>query len=343
MIPFLLGIVELPYTMLVTAGGLAMLCGCVWCSRWRLRDWFCCKCLLRFVRYDGFDDFELRVMVHEATYGKLNKKTYVKITAGHHVAKTEPSGTGKFYEKMDVFVEQGTRNIKFDLMDARGNVLAQLRLNTVKDILEAKGSSEERVFTMKPKNKNVVNPKLTLTMFMNMEEDVETPLIADGSSEMNILLLQHISKTARERRTMHGSEEPMTEIETLREAGSGHAELFRGISKTESVYLAILGPPISRRWTLGLWSDEKDFQSRRSGMLEVDMLKIQSIQPDSVRNKVFIVNYFDDSRILQKLTIRSVDTNRDVWVEILSRLVGIAHDQRKEIKEMRGGKHGRHL
>eukprot|EP00971_Amphidinium_carterae_P094974 1879250-Amphidinium_carterae.1 len=197
-------------------------------------------------------------MVHEASYGKLKQKTYLKITAGRQQVATDPSSNGKFQEKMDIHIEQGTTTVKFDLMDARGNVLAQLKLNTVRDILEAKGLCEERAYKMNAKHKAVVQqPKLTLTMFMNFDEDEETPLIADGSSDMNILLLQHISKTARERHTDHGNT-LVSEMETLREAGSGPAELFRGIGKTEQVYLAILGPPMSRRWTLGLWSDMKD-------------------------------------------------------------------------------------
>mmetsp|Transcript_47081 Transcript_47081/g.86316 ORF Transcript_47081/g.86316 Transcript_47081/m.86316 type:complete len:342 (+) Transcript_47081:126-1151(+) len=335
MIPLLLGIVEFPYTLLVTAGGMAILCGCVWCSRWRLRDWSCCKCLLRFVRYDNFDDFELRVMVHDVSYGKLKQKTYLKITAGRQKVETDPSSSGKFHEKMDILVEQGATVVKFDLMDTRHHVLAQLKLNTVRDILEAKGLCEERTYNMNPKHKSIGQPpKLTLTMLMNFEGDEETPLIADGSSDMNILLLQHISKTAREHHENHGNA-LVTEIETLREAGSGSAELFRGTSKTEHVYLAIVGPPMSRRWTLGLWPDIKDFQSRKPSLVDVDMLKIQSVQPDAVRKKVFTVHYFDDLRIAQKLTIRTIEINRDVWVEMLTRLITIAHDQRREMKEMR--------
>mmetsp|Transcript_53454 Transcript_53454/g.98880 ORF Transcript_53454/g.98880 Transcript_53454/m.98880 type:complete len:340 (-) Transcript_53454:18-1037(-) len=333
MIPFLLMIVQYPYVVLAIVCGVVLLC--LWCARWELRDWPCIKCLLRCIRYDSFDDFVLRVMVHEASYGRLKQRMYVKITAGRRNVKTDPSPKGKFHQKMDILVAQGTSTVKFDLVDhARGNVLAQLKLDPVRDILQATGLCEERVYKMGARHKDVVMPKLTLTMFMDVEGDEETPLISDGSSDMNILLHQHISKVAKKDHADHGNA-VFSEIETLREAGSNPAELFRGIRKTESVYLAILGPPASRRWTLGLWSDIKEFQSKKPGLMYVDMLRIRSIQPDAVRTNIFTVHYFDDAKVAQQLTIRSIEINRDVWVEILSRLVQIAHAQHRELHDMR--------
>ena len=62
------------------------------------------------------------------------------------------------------------------------------------------------------------------------------------------------------------------------------------------------------------------------------MLKVQSVQADPTRTNVFVVNYFDEHRVGQRLTFRRIDRARDVWVEMLQLVITKAHASRKAMK-----------
>merc|ERR1719310_1305131 len=94
-----------------------------------------------------------------------------------------------------------------------------------------------------------------------------------------------------------------------------------------------MGPPVSRRWALAIWKSKHDFENKKRASQEMELLKIQSVQPDPTRNHVFVINYYDDSRVRQVCTFRRVDRDRDAWVELLRRLVTAAHEARKATKE----------
>merc|ERR1719503_235127 len=106
------------------------------------------------------------------------------------------------------------------------------------------------------------------------------------------------------------------------------------------VYVAVRGPPEAKRRTLGVWRDQAELENRQQAMVEVDMLKIQAVQADPSRTNVFVVNYYDEHRVNQKLQFRRVDRARDVWVEILQRVVAKAHESRKSVKELKRSRTG---
>merc|ERR1719487_2485733 len=191
---------------------------------------------------------------------------------------------------------------------------------------------------MKQRGKGARNPKIKLTMVIQQDEDVEKGLLAGASSDVDNLVRLQLAKARGAGQYLPG--EGLSEMDVLKEACAGPLELFEGLGKTSNVWVSILGPPNARRWVLGIWSDKHDFDMKRHAIQEIDLLRIQSVQADPTRHHVFVLNYFDDSRVRQACTFRRMDRARDVWVEIVHLLVQKVHDKRKE-KSVRQEKHGK--
>jgi hypothetical protein len=330
-----------PCAILAIVAAVGGICGCMRCMRCmrcRLRDCACVKKLLRWTGYDQFDDFELMVLVHEVAFERKESKlpTVVRLTAGLHAVKTDPNSNGIFQQPLIISVEQGTQFINVDLLDMHDRALATLQLDVVDHLFGARIPQPEMVYTMKQKGKGIRNPKCKLTMVVSNADDAEQGLMTGTGpqSDVDILVRQQLKKAKEEGKGVKGREEgeQLSEMEILKQACAGPLELFEGLGKTCNVYVAVLGPPTSRRWVLGIWHDKRDFDSKRYAMQEIDMLKIQCVQGDPTRHHVFQVQCYDESRVRKTLTFRRIDRARDVWVEILTRLVQQAHDSRKELK-----------
>jgi hypothetical protein len=333
-----------PCAILAIVAAFGGICGCIRCLRCRLRDCACVKKLLRVTGYDQFDDFELMVLVHEVAFERKESKmpTVVRLTAGLHAVKTDPNSNGIFQQPLIISVEQGTQFIVVDLLDMHDRVLATLHMDVVDHLFGARIPQPEMVYTMKQKGKGIRNPKCKLTMVVSSGDDAEQGLLSSGlNADVDILVRQQLKKAKEEGKATHRGDEEgeqPTEMEILKQACAGPLELFEGLGKTCNVYVAILGPPTSRRWIMGIWHDKRDFDSKRYAMQEIDLLKIQCVQADPTRHHVFQVQCYDESRVRKTLTFRRIDRARDVWVEILTRLVQKAHDSKKELKMQRPDK-----
>lgn len=322
----------IPCAIVASLAAIAAICGCVHCMHCRLRDCFCIKRCLRLSGHDRFDDFELMILVHEALFERKEAKltTVVRVTAGPHSVQTDPNSNGIFQQPLHIVVEQGTTNIVVDLLDGYDRVLATLQLDTAEQILNPKALEPEKVYNMKQKGKGLRAPKVKLTMVVSTSSDMEQGLLSGVSSDVDILVRQQLQKAKQEGKAPHG--EGLSEMEVLKQACAGPLELFEGLGNTTCIYVAVLGPPTSRRWVLGIWSDKHDYDAKKYAIQEVDLLKIQSVQADPTRHHVFVINYYDESRVRQTLTFRRMDRARDVWVEILHLLVQKAHESRKALK-----------
>merc|ERR1719316_2522602 len=115
-----------------------VLFGCMKCAQCRLRDCACLKRFLRLSGHDRFDDFELMMLVHEATFERKEAKLtqVVRVKAGLHSVRTDPNSNGIFQQPLHITVEQGTEQIIVDLMDTHDQVLATMSLDTVEHILK---------------------------------------------------------------------------------------------------------------------------------------------------------------------------------------------------------------
>lgn len=301
-------------------------CGCVKCMRCRMRDCGCCKRFLRVTGHDEFDDFEVMMLVHDAMFERQDAKmtTVVRVTAGAHYVRTDPNKNGIFQQPLHITVEQGTEHIIVDLMDSSDRVLATLTLRTVEDVLQAK-LPPEQVYSMKQKNKGARNAKIKITMQIQDSEDAEKGILASVSPDVDTLVRMQLAK-AREAGKYRGD---LSEMEVLKQACSGPLEVFEGLGTTNKVWVSIVGPPASRRWMLGIWNEKRDYDAKRQPINEIDLLRIQSVQADPTRHHVFVLNYYDESRVRQSCTFRRTDRARDVWVEIIHLMVQKVHDNRK--------------
>jgi len=304
------------------------------CKRFRCRDIGCVKSMLRWVGVDRFDDFEVMILVHEATFSsgkdkqvKLAKMTtFAKITAGVQTVETDPHSNGIFQQPLTIFIEQGTSKILIEICDDRSRVLATLKLDPSLDILQARVLPSEQVYTMKQKSKDALNPKIKLSMVLNVGDDIETGLLAgsDLDHETNWLIRQQLQKAK-----IHcdlGKDGEMSDLEVLMQSCSGPLDLFQGLGNADTVYAAIVGPPHQRKYVLGLWASEREFEIKAKPLQEVDMLRIRSVQADPARANVFLISYFDKDRVSQALTFRRIDRPRDVWVQMLHLLIKMLHE-----------------
>lgn len=329
MIGLILRMYELPMMLCGTAATLALVFGlCAWCScSCRCRDLLCIRRCLRAAGHDQFDDFELTVMVHEVNFdrGGDRTSTMVRITSGPNSALTEAASSGNFQQPLTINVDQGSPDVLIELLDSSESVLAQLRLDVMRDVLGSRAPGPESVVGMRARSSRVRNPRIKLTMQVHTDDDLEANRDPSGN-EVEWLVRQQLSKVG-------GSD--AQEPDALKAACSGPLELFEGMGGLDKVYVSILGPPSSRRWALGVWRDKNDFDRRALPVVEVDMLRVRSVQADPTRSNVFVMNYFDEHRVSQRLRFRRVDRARDVWVELLQRVITKIHDSRRDKKEKR--------
>jgi len=332
----LLALLRGPLAICALIGTVIAICGCMrCCNSCHWRDCAVLKHILRCIGHDTFDEFELIVLVHEAMFDSAKKDTLttvVQITAGAHTVKTSPNKSSVFEQPLHITVEQGTEQLVVDLLTTSSKLLATVKID-VYEIQSETNLQPEIVYQMRQKGKGIQNPRIKLTMVASSADDPERGLISSTTrSDVSILVRQQLKKAQ-----MKPGKEGASQMDVLKEACSGPLESFEGsrLGQTQAVYVAVVGPPISRRWVMGIWRDQRDFLEKKRAIKEVPLLKIQSIQADQKRNHVFVVNFFDDARNRQTLTFRRVDRNRDVWVEILHLLVLKAREQDNKQKLQR--------
>lgn len=274
------------------------------------------------------------MLIHEVFYDqKLEKvSTSVRITAGDHKVKTDNSSQGIFQQPLSVFVEQGTGEILIDLLDSRDKVLSQLKLDPEKDLLSKQNGKEdslvEKVFIMKQKGKGVTNPKVKMTIVFDAGDEVESGLLTGMglSSSTEWQMKQQLKKSG-------GAKKGMTETQVLAQACNGPLDIFSGMGECVTVYAAVAGPPLQKKYSFSVWPTKQAFDKRQAPDEEVELLKVKSVQADPSRGNVFTVNYFDANRVVQSLSFRRIDRAREVWVEMLQLLIKKVHAENKEKKD----------
>lgn len=325
----------------------------------QIRDCACCKRLLRWIGHDKFDDFDVMVVVVEASceHRKEKMKTFVRVVAGHHFASTDASSKGKFQQPLHIHVSQGTPNITIELWEEKPSgaiggtkCFASMHLDCWKEILNAKDieKPQPRKLVMKKKGMGIDNPSVTFYMSVGESCDEESGLLAssqlDIHSDTKMMLQQQLKKAAKPTKAGissgdTGSEEGVSEIQQLKRACAGNLDRFEGFGGTRHVYVAVRGPPDSRSWIVGVWSDKEDFERRAKGIVEIDVKRIKGIQQDPMRSNVFVINFFDQNRDVQKECFRIIDLNRDVWVNMLKMMVLQVRKSESENKKNTSSSH----
>eukprot|EP00418_Pyrodinium_bahamense_P077876 CAMPEP_0179074414 /NCGR_PEP_ID=MMETSP0796-20121207/33073_1 /TAXON_ID=73915 /ORGANISM="Pyrodinium bahamense, Strain pbaha01" /LENGTH=352 /DNA_ID=CAMNT_0020771635 /DNA_START=61 /DNA_END=1119 /DNA_ORIENTATION=+ len=327
------------------AGAVAIcaFCGINRCMKMRMRDCGCIKKWMRATGTDKYDDFEMMVLVHRATMTTTTKSpSIVRVTAGQQTVETDPSKEGIFQANLSVFVEQGTQEVDVDLMDPSGRkVLASLKLDPLKDILQ-KGELHEVEMKMKQKSKGLHNPRITLTIIPASSSEVERGLISGMGVEANLQLKKIQHAQVEEQGESFLSEggpgsntAPLSDLDLLAKGCCGPLDMFGSWGRRDKVYVGVRGPLEGKRHYLGVWKDKAEFEQGVKGSLEIDLLKITSVQPDPGRTEVFVLNYLDSAKIKKRLTFRRLDRARDVWVEMFQLLIKMLHDQKDAARKKR--------
>mmetsp|Transcript_108320 Transcript_108320/g.316882 ORF Transcript_108320/g.316882 Transcript_108320/m.316882 type:complete len:359 (+) Transcript_108320:101-1177(+) len=332
-----------PFSMIIgPLIAVCAICGIMHLCRCRLRSCGCCKRFLRATGTDPFDDFEMMILVHKASFTASTKTSVsIRIRAGEHEVATDSSKEGIFQQALALFVEQGTEVLKFELLNSSDQVLAELQMNIMKEVLQddklcAPRPVNEKMFVMKQKNKNVLNPRVVLTFAAELPGDEEQALLAglNASSETEWMLQQQLQKVQGKdergmARTSTGEKKPpeqISEIELLARGCVGPLHKFGTLGAKSVTYVGVLGPPRRKKFALHMWDSESDFRSDKPAREEIELLRVSAVAPDPGRPDVFTLSYFDKEKKSQKMVFQRIDRGRDVWVELLQILVTKVHE-----------------
>lgn len=319
--------------------GLPMFCWWWRSQTWKMRDCWCYKRLMRSTGVDNFDDFDALISVHEAQHqNRSNGATSVRLTAGSFETETDSSTHSNFQQTFVMHVEQGTDRISVDLLDAYKRKMAYLKLDPVKDILNHPDGVSQKTYVMKSKMKGVGNARITMTIKLQKPEDEEVGLLPrlDGGRhavEVEFQLKEHLRKVNWEEHVPPGDQ-----MHTLAAACTGPVDYFSSWGVATPGQLAVLGPPHRRRWTLGFWNNPADFG--RPGDVEVDLMRISSVQEDPGRSEVFVISYADQNRVESRVLFRRTDRSRDVWVQLLTMHISAVREQKTRTSEYASFKKG---
>jgi len=320
---------------------IAAICGIWQCCRCRLRDCSCCKRLLRISGTDPFDDFEMMILVHEVSFTTTSKPAvYVRIKAGEYEVCTDPESSRKFQQALCIFIEQGTEDLKFELLDTSDKVLAELKMNIMKELLKEEDSIPgsdrivEKTFIMRQKNKHVLNPRIKLTFSPECPGDEEKALLTgiSASSETEWMLQQQLAKVTEAEK--EGSKE-LSEIALLAKGCFGPLEMFGTLGAKRHVYVGILGPPRRKKFALHIWDTERDYHSDKAPKETIELLRISAVAGDPGRSEVFTLSHVDSQKQQHKAVFERVDRPRDVWVELLQIIVTRVHEDYQMKKKNR--------
>lgn len=332
-----LGMVDGSGLALCCGGSICAICalfGLYRCSKLRMRDCSCIKWCMRATGTDEFDDFDLMVIAHEATFTSLSKKTTkVRLTAGIQQVQTNDSSKGIYQEALQISIEQGTPYLLIELMDGR-TVLANLKVDILSGILKAAPVAEKE-YRLHAKCKGITNPQVKLTMHNQSNADVEKSLLSEMnlSKKTEMLLHQQLLKDKERTTDEEVDSKPKSPVQTLAAALKGQLDMFGSLGSYSTVYVAVLGPPQQRKYCLSIFKDEKEYSRGARPTTEVDLLKVVSVQEDPSRPDVFHINFVDNRKNRERLAFRRLDLPTGTWVELISKLIKLIREERDMAKK----------
>lgn len=333
--------------------GLCAICGIYRCRNCRMRDCGCCKRCLRCTGIDTFDDFELLVVVHDAMFTGSSSKNNVcvRITAGMQSAATSENSKAVFHESLSILVEQGTDAVVVELWDVRERRgLASLKFDPKKDLLHSDDLEREKIYHMKQKAKGLLNPRVRLSVHLDTEEGMEKWLLqdVDMSRETDMMLRSQLQKAQANERARGSRQEEsgkdsspgkeLSKVELFAKGCAGPLDQFGSWGRRDSVWIAVRGPPDQKRYTLCIYKDESSCNKGGNPEVEVELLKVLSVQPDPARSEVFIINYLEKNKVKQRLTFSRIDRARDIWVEMLTLLITMIREDKESKSRSSGSK-----
>jgi len=321
-----------------------LMCGlplCCWWWRsqtWKMRDCWCFKRCMRGIGVDAFDDFEAIISVHEVQHqNKSNGSTSVRITAGTFDVETDVSTHSNFQQSFVLSIEQGTDVVEVALLDSYKRKMATLKLDPVKDILRNPEGVSQKSFTMKTKQKGVGSARISLSIRLDKSSDEERGMLRTFEGKPHAVEVEFLLREQLRKVDYEEGAPAEGQLHTLASACTGPVDYFSYFGVATPGQLAMVGPPARRRWMLGFWKDPADFS--RASDVEVDLMRISSVQEDPGRSEVFVVSYLDANRVESRILFRRTDRARDVWVHLLTMHISavreMAHSHKAENMSMR--------
>mmetsp|Transcript_46774 Transcript_46774/g.84459 ORF Transcript_46774/g.84459 Transcript_46774/m.84459 type:complete len:342 (+) Transcript_46774:120-1145(+) len=300
------------------------ICGLYRCASCRCRDCRCIRRCLLCTGVDRFEEFDLTVYVHEASFTGPKAHCKVRVKAGEMQDLTSERANLNFQEPCSVLVEQGLEYIDIDLWDDREKrVLANLRLDVVKELLEAKqGSLVQKNFRMKQRSKNHLNARIKLSIFLDSGEELEKGILEDMDlgRETDMILRSQMQKMADENQDGKGLGD-MSKLEIACRVTAGPLDLFGSWGTRKRVWMHVRMPSDGqKKYWLEIYQDERHVD-QKAPEVQVDLLKVQSVQADPGRDDVFIINYVDQKKVQRRLTFARVDRPRNSWVDLLKNAI----------------------
>lgn len=302
------------------SAGMGLLTSTGLCGKgsFKARDVGGVKKLFRLVGVDQFDDFEFVLVVHDVSFEYAKKKfnTEVRVKAGEHTVVTAESSDGSFQQPFSIFVEQGTRSVRVEMVDTnRQRVVSSVDLDINKDILAAyREPVSAKLYTMTQRTKAVINPRIRLSIEVEDSEAVEAGLLPGKEEDANDFVyepMETVAETPEQQRMIDGLQ--------------GIVERFDG-QEDETVFVAVVGPPHYKRYFLAIWKDEQSFLEGKSCDDKVDLLKVRSVQPSSRGEQLFEVNYAKESaQDKRQMLFGSLDRPLDEWTGPLISLIEARH------------------
>jgi len=305
------------------------LCGLYKCASCSCRDCGCIKRCLLCTGVDRFEDFELSVYVHEASFTGPHSPCKVRVKAGRYEDETKEKEKLNFNERCCLHVEQGTEYLDIDLVESRGKVvLAQLRIDPVKELLDSKGTlGVLKTFKMKQKCKGLLNPRIKLTFLLegaDMDDDSGLIEDLDLGQETAIILRSHMARMAEAGQDV----DSLSKLELACNGTKGPLDQFKAWGARERVWLRVRMPaPSEKKYWLEIYHDEGEVD-RKPPAVQMDLMRVQSVQPDPGRDEVFIINYIDHQKAARRLTFASVHQGRNAWVELLTNTITLVREEK---------------
>lgn len=332
------------FACIFALGAAFLLCRCCRC---RLRSLGCIRVLYRFLRIDTFPDVKLSVVISEVSFTGDCSETFVRITAGDEVHETQHSTDGNYRESCELYVAQGTEVILVELCDSWGYTKATLPLDPIADLrLDSQDCGfEKQTVAMDDVegSEDVTRARIQMAFYgESFADDTRFAHILEHVQEEDrVLVEQQLLMTYK---ANYGSLDPEsggpTEFELATKTCSGPVKIYGGWGSTREVYIAVLGPPRSADWVLGVWPDQESFEKGRDAQEKINLLRVLSVQAEPTRKDVFVVNFMVTRTQKQRLVMERIDRSRDVWVDMIKVVVNYVHERRAR-RQRRQAHHAR--
>jgi len=284
-----------------------------------MRDIGFVKSLFRMTGMDKYDDFEFVLVVHDISYEHTKRRfpAMVRVRAGANIVETDTYESGVFQQPFAIQVDQGTQDVKIELIDkGRSRVVATLNLDVDTILGAAKKPVQGKLYTMTPKNKALLKPRVQLSIAFDDVDAVEDALLENG-------LLGDDSDSLPPQ--VQGVNSEMSDlINELR--GAYSCEDLPGLRST---FMAVAGPPQQQRYCLAFWKDRQSYQNERPAEETIDLLKIQSVAKGGKEG--FVVKHVKGpQKSKHQFTLHPEAIPTTEAMNMLIRLIKMTHDAREK-------------